>query len=603
MKFFTIPMLLVISAAVQAQAPDFPFERRYSVPSALWTDAATIDDDGNIYTLTEARPNKNLQLTKIRNDATHAWTKAYPQVPDMGIYNNSIAIGPEGLIVGGYAIGQGTSSRDGIILRIDPEDGSLLQATRIDVNGESNAIHGITRIEGGFIAAGRAYGGGGSYDMLLAKLDDSGTMLWSKTYGSSGWDWAEEALPTSDGGFVLVGYGDSLLTNTTLISHAGYVVRTDALGNELWARSIGSGVRPDQPSTAAVGTDGSIYVGGRSLGYGNLSDAGSITKISSTGEHLWTRFIEGGIEVHRLLPLANGGVAWLLQPNQFTGGAGSYDMAWGTFDADGDLTSSHYHGSEYGEVPNQIFIRSDGGYIVIGPKTVGATSAWDLSVIYTDASGDSDCNNVTLPLTWLPATAWVTPFTSVTGSGFDAFPFTLLEESVAVATYNPCCNVRADFTMSQLGDVFTWHFIDTSTGVNTYLWDFGDGATSTEASPTHTYAANGEYTVCLTVASDCGEAVNCQQLALNVGVDEFDHPEAFLLYPTPTDQFITIAAQYGTIQIAQILDLNGRVIFEENQPPVGTLSLFTGGLSTGVYLVRLTLTDGSLYHKRFVVAH
>ena len=31
------------------------------------------------------------------------------------------------------------------------------------------------------------------------------------------------------------------------------------------------------------------------------------------------------------------------------------------------------------------------------------------------------------------------------------------------------------------------------------LWDFGDGATSTEENPVHTYAAPGIYTVVLTV--------------------------------------------------------------------------------------------------------
>ena len=35
--------------------------------------------------------------------------------------------------------------------------------------------------------------------------------------------------------------------------------------------------------------------------------------------------------------------------------------------------------------------------------------------------------------------------------------------------------------------------------MNTYLWDFGDGATSTEANPSHTYGAYGSYTVSLTV--------------------------------------------------------------------------------------------------------
>lgn len=32
-----------------------------------------------------------------------------------------------------------------------------------------------------------------------------------------------------------------------------------------------------------------------------------------------------------------------------------------------------------------------------------------------------------------------------------------------------------------------------------YLWDFGDGETSTESNPTHIYSRPGKYTVSLTV--------------------------------------------------------------------------------------------------------
>ncbi len=37
-----------------------------------------------------------------------------------------------------------------------------------------------------------------------------------------------------------------------------------------------------------------------------------------------------------------------------------------------------------------------------------------------------------------------------------------------------------------------------------YLWDFGDGTTSTEINPTHTYAASGDYDVCLVIIADGG---------------------------------------------------------------------------------------------------
>lgn len=44
-------------------------------------------------------------------------------------------------------------------------------------------------------------------------------------------------------------------------------------------------------------------------------------------------------------------------------------------------------------------------------------------------------------------------------------------------------------------------FIDQSTGSpGTWLWDFGDGNTSTSQNPTHSYSASGTYTVSLTVS-------------------------------------------------------------------------------------------------------
>ncbi len=44
-------------------------------------------------------------------------------------------------------------------------------------------------------------------------------------------------------------------------------------------------------------------------------------------------------------------------------------------------------------------------------------------------------------------------------------------------------------------------FVNLSTGADNYLWDFGDGTTSTEETPTHLYSTGGTYTITLTVYS------------------------------------------------------------------------------------------------------
>lgn len=47
-----------------------------------------------------------------------------------------------------------------------------------------------------------------------------------------------------------------------------------------------------------------------------------------------------------------------------------------------------------------------------------------------------------------------------------------------------------------------------------YKWDFGDGTTSTEANPVHTYTKAGEYTATLTVTA--GQATATDEIDITV---------------------------------------------------------------------------------------
>ncbi|MGN1394223.1 MAG: PKD domain-containing protein [Succinivibrionaceae bacterium] len=54
-----------------------------------------------------------------------------------------------------------------------------------------------------------------------------------------------------------------------------------------------------------------------------------------------------------------------------------------------------------------------------------------------------------------------------------------------------------------------------------YLWNFGDGSTSTEANPSHTYKANGTYTVLLTLTDkSTGKSVKSNALSVNVNIQD-----------------------------------------------------------------------------------
>ncbi|MEM6804254.1 MAG: PKD domain-containing protein [Bacteroidota bacterium] len=80
-------------------------------------------------------------------------------------------------------------------------------------------------------------------------------------------------------------------------------------------------------------------------------------------------------------------------------------------------------------------------------------------------------------------------------------------------------------------------FSDQSQEVGTYLWDFGDGSTSTEASPSHSFDSVGIYEACLIVENICGKDTLCETIEVDC--------------PKPTAGFIPDASNLNVIFIDQ----------------------------------------------------
>jgi serine protease len=74
------------------------------------------------------------------------------------------------------------------------------------------------------------------------------------------------------------------------------------------------------------------------------------------------------------------------------------------------------------------------------------------------------------------------------------------------------------YTASALAVTFTDASSDSDGAVVAWSWNFGDGNTSTVQNPAHTYAADGTYTVSLTVTDDDGAtAVTSQNVTVSSG--------------------------------------------------------------------------------------
>ncbi len=67
---------------------------------------------------------------------------------------------------------------------------------------------------------------------------------------------------------------------------------------------------------------------------------------------------------------------------------------------------------------------------------------------------------------------------------------------------------KLDFIFSNLCGSLLVKVINRGDTLENYLWNFGDGTTSLERAPEHTYAAAGRYTVTLSTTDDCGTSLS-----------------------------------------------------------------------------------------------
>lgn len=141
-------------------------------------------------------------------------------------------------------------------------------------------IHEVT---GGYIigAETQSFGEGG-YDYLLMKIDGTGEVLWSKTYGESNQDYARHLKVMPDNGFLLVGWGYSF--GGTYI----FGIRTDANGNILWSKITGANKGVSNGGVEPTSDGGYIFAAHSSLA--TPCFRGYVFKTDANLNPIWERF-------------------------------------------------------------------------------------------------------------------------------------------------------------------------------------------------------------------------------------------------------------------------------------------------------------------------
>jgi PKD repeat protein len=143
-------------------------------------------------------------------------------------------------------------------------------------------------------------------------------------------------------------------------------------------------------------------------------------------------------------------------------------------------------------------------------------------------------------------------------------------------------DLNPDWTSTPVGGG-TVNFTDNSTSssaITAWLWDFGDGNVSTQQNPSHTYAASGNYTVCLTAVTACGTDSSCAIVQVTV----CNNPTAAFTETNndPSFDFVDGSTTTGVVTYAWDFG-DGNTSTMQNPSHTYT--------DNGTYTVLLTVTD------------
>lgn len=141
-------------------------------------------------------------------------------------------------------------------------------------------------------------------------------------------------------------------------------------------------------------------------------------------------------------------------------------------------------------------------------------------------------------------------------------------------------DVQAGFTFTASGSDYT--FANTSAHAQNYSWDFGDGQTSEDANPTHTFTIPGNYTVTLT-AQNCGQASVQQQNITVLALKDWTNSPT-LVYPNPVSDLLFVESESENLRL-KMYNVMGQLLLETNLKSKQAVDL--SGFASGVYFLKI----------------
>jgi hypothetical protein len=217
--------------------------------------------------------------------------------------------------------------------------------------------------------------------------------MWTRTYGGRYNDRGYSVAQTTDGGYVITGYTCSFGVNNY---EDVWLLRTDANGDTLWARTYG-GRYPDHGNSVQQTIDGGYVIAGRTYSYGFVGGDVWLIKTDVGGDTIWTRtYGDTDYDYGRsVAQTADGG--YIIVGHAESYGAGEADVYLIKTGASGDTIWTRTYGGTDRDKGYSVHQTTDGGYIVTGYTGSFGAGRRDVWLIKTDSAGRATVATTTEP--------------------------------------------------------------------------------------------------------------------------------------------------------------------------------------------------------------
>ncbi len=243
--------------------------------------------------------------------------------------------------------------------------------------------------DGGFIIAGLT-NQTGSNDGWLIKTDGLGNVQWSTLVGDSGLQEFEAVIPTQDGGYATLG-----VNNTTGTQYYDmFLVKFNSTGVVQWQKNIG-GASYEIGNAIQQTADGGFILGGQTYSYGNLDGDYYMVKTDSLGIVQWEKtYAQPGLqEAHYVQITPDGGFIMTGDADGLTNGYGDTDIWTIRTNSSGDTLWTKIYGGTKKDGGKTIENTSDGGFIMAGITRSFSLINPNYYLVKTDSQGIIEWSN------------------------------------------------------------------------------------------------------------------------------------------------------------------------------------------------------------------